>query len=92
MLACIFAGALFEYSVFSKALSRFKAPKEGLRRPEMELEAQWQEHDMGTHPTIRLDLGTPYVVLGASWENIERWEAALTDRKPLRRCPRGPFA
>jgi hypothetical protein len=44
--------------------------------PEMELEIQWQEHDLGSYPTIVLTWEDG--MRGAPWEYIERCEEALT--------------
>jgi hypothetical protein len=43
--------------------------------PEMELEIQWQEHDLGEYPTIVLTWEDG--MRGAPWEYIERCEKAL---------------
>lgn len=44
--------------------------------PEMELEIQWQEHDLGEYPLIVLTWED--AMRGAPWEYIARCEAALT--------------
>jgi len=44
--------------------------------PEMELEVQWQEHELGSYPTIVLLWED--AMRGAPWEYIEKCEAALT--------------
>lgn len=44
---------------------------------EMELEIQWQEHDLGSYPTIVL--AWEDAMRGAPWDYIERCEEALTD-------------
>ncbi len=44
--------------------------------PEMELEIQWQEHDLGEYPTIVLIWQD--AMRGAPWEYIARCEKALT--------------
>ena len=43
----------------------------------MELEVQWQEHDLGTYPLIVLIWED--AMRGAPWEYIEKCEAAFTD-------------
>jgi hypothetical protein len=45
--------------------------------PEMELEVQWQEHDLGEYPMIVLTWED--AMRGAPWEYIERCEEALTE-------------
>jgi len=45
--------------------------------PEMELEVQWQEHDLGTYPLIVLVWED--AMRGAPWGYIERCEAALSE-------------
>ncbi len=45
--------------------------------PEMELEVQWQEHDLGGYPTIVLIWED--AMRGAPWEYIEKCEEALTE-------------
>src|SRR6266403_5110737 len=44
--------------------------------PEMELEIQWQEHELGEYPTIVLSWED--AMRGAPWEYIARCEKALT--------------
>ena len=44
--------------------------------PEMELEVQWQEHDLGGYPTIVLIWEDG--MRGAPWDYIEKCEDALT--------------
>lgn len=44
--------------------------------PEMELEIQWQEHDLGEYPTIVLTWED--AMRGTPWEYIARCEKALT--------------
>jgi hypothetical protein len=44
--------------------------------PEMELEIQWQEHDLGEYPTIVLTWED--AMRGAPWEYIAKCERALT--------------
>lgn len=44
--------------------------------PEMELEVQWQEHELGSYPTIVLIWED--AMRGAPWEYIERCEEVLT--------------
>ena len=44
--------------------------------PEMELEIQWQEHDLGSYPTIVLIWEDP--MRGAPGQYIERCEEVLT--------------
>ena len=44
--------------------------------PEMELEVQWQEHDLGAYPTTVLICED--AMHGALWEYIEKCEDALT--------------
>ncbi len=44
--------------------------------PEMELEVQWQEHELSEYPTIVLTWED--AMRGARWEYIERCEEALT--------------
>jgi len=43
----------------------------------MELEIQWQEHDLGAYPTIALTWED--AMRGSPWEYIERSEEALTE-------------
>jgi len=43
----------------------------------MELEVQWQEHDLGKCPMIVLTWED--AIRGAPWEYIERCEEALTE-------------
>jgi hypothetical protein len=45
--------------------------------PEMELEVQWQEHDLGAYPMIVLSWEDG--MRGAPWEYIEKCEDALTE-------------
>ena len=45
--------------------------------PEMELEVQWQEHELGAYPLIVLTWED--AMRGAPWEYIEECEAALTE-------------
>ena len=45
--------------------------------PEMELEVQWQEHDLGGYPTIVLIWED--AMRGAPWDYIEKCEEALTE-------------
>jgi hypothetical protein len=45
--------------------------------PEMELEIQWQEHDLGEYPTIVLTWED--AMRGAPWEYIGRCEEVLTE-------------
>jgi hypothetical protein len=45
--------------------------------PEMELEVQWQEHELGSYPVIVL--AWEDAMRGAPWEYIERCEEVLTD-------------
>lgn len=45
--------------------------------PAMELEVQWQEHDLGTYPLIVL--AWEDAMRGAPWEYIEKCEAALAE-------------
>src|SRR5216683_282111 len=47
--------------------------------PEMELEVQWQEHDLDEYPTIVLTWED--AMRGAPWEYIEKCEEALTEHK-----------
>jgi hypothetical protein len=44
--------------------------------PEMELEVQWQEQELGEYPTIVLTWED--AMRGAPWEYLERCEGALT--------------
>jgi hypothetical protein len=44
--------------------------------PEMELEIQWQEHDLGEYPTIVLTWED--AMRGAPWEYIELCDKALS--------------
>jgi hypothetical protein len=44
--------------------------------PEMELEIQWQEHELGSYPTIVLTWEDG--MRGAPWDYLEECEAALT--------------
>jgi hypothetical protein len=44
--------------------------------PEMELEVQWQEHDLGEYPTIVLTWEDG--MRGAPWDYLEKCEEALT--------------
>ena len=44
---------------------------------EMELEVQWQEHELGTYPLIVLTWED--AMRGAPWEYLEKCEAALTE-------------
>jgi len=44
---------------------------------EMELEVLWQEHELGSYPTIVLSWEDG--MRGAPWDYIERCEEALTD-------------
>ena len=48
----------------------------GVPPPEMELEIQWQEHELGEYPTIVLTWEDG--MRGAPWNYIARCEAALT--------------
>jgi len=43
---------------------------------EMELEVQWQEHELGEYPTIVLTWED--AMRGAPWEYLEKCEEALT--------------
>ncbi len=43
----------------------------------MELEVQWQEHDLGEYPMIVLTWED--AMRGAPWEYIERCEEVLTE-------------
>jgi len=52
-------------------LSRFAKPP-----PEMDLEVQWQEHELGSYPTIVLTWEDG--MRGAPWEYIEKCDVALT--------------
>ena len=45
--------------------------------PEMELEVQWQEHELGEYPTIVLTWED--AMRGAPWEYIEKCEEVLTE-------------
>jgi hypothetical protein len=45
--------------------------------PEMDLEVQWQEHDLGEYPTIVLTWED--AMRGAPWEYIEKCEEVLTE-------------
>lgn len=45
--------------------------------PEMELEIQWQEHELGSYPTIVLTWED--AMRGAPWDYLERCEEALTE-------------
>jgi hypothetical protein len=45
--------------------------------PEMELEVQWQEHDLGEYPTIVLMWED--AMRGAPWDYIEKCGEALTE-------------
>ncbi len=45
--------------------------------PEMELEDQWQEHDLGGYPKIVLTWED--AMRGTPWEYIEKCEEALTE-------------
>ena len=44
--------------------------------PEMDLEVQWQEHELGSYPTIVLSWED--AMRGAPWEYIEKCDVALT--------------
>ena len=44
--------------------------------PEMELEVQWQEHELGSYPTIVLLWED--AIRGTPWNYLERCQAALT--------------
>ena len=45
--------------------------------PEMELEVQWQEHELGEYPTIILTWED--AMRGAPWGYIEKCEEVLTE-------------
>jgi len=45
--------------------------------PEMELEVQWQEHELGEYPTIVLTWED--AMRGVSWEYLEKCEEVLTE-------------
>ena len=45
--------------------------------PEMELEVQWQEHELGEYPTIVL--AWEDAMRGAPWEHIDKCEEVLTE-------------
>jgi len=45
--------------------------------PEMELEVQWQEHELGEYPTIVLTWED--AMRGAPWKHIEKCEEVLTE-------------
>jgi hypothetical protein len=49
--------------------------------PEMELEVQWQEHDLGEYPIIVLMWED--AMRGAPWEYIKKCEDALTEYENL---------
>ena len=55
---------------------RFIIEKCGPPPPEMELEVQWQEHELGSYPLIVLTWEDG--IRGAPWTYISRCEAALT--------------
>jgi len=48
----------------------------GLPPPEMELEVQWQEHELGSYPTIILLWED--AMRGTPWNYLERCRVALT--------------
>lgn len=48
----------------------------GVPPPEMELEIQWQEHELGSYPTIVLTWED--AMRGTPWNYISRCEVALT--------------
>jgi hypothetical protein len=54
----------------------FSQPKHS-SPPEMELEVQWQEHELGSYPTIVLTWED--VMRGAPWDYIEKCGNALTE-------------
>jgi len=57
---------------------RFIIEKCGTPPPEMELEVQWQEHELGSYPVIALTWEDG--MRGAPWNYISRCEVALTVR------------
>ena len=59
--------------------ARDQASKKSLRRapPEIELEVQWQEHELGEYPTIVLTWED--AMRRTSWKYIEKCEEVLTE-------------
>src|SRR6516164_10176971 len=71
------AGASREWISAQATLAiRFIIEKCGPPPPEMELEVQWQEHELGSYPTIVLLWED--AMRGTPWNYLERCQVALT--------------
>ena len=66
---------------------RFITKNCGSPPPEMELEVQWQEHELGSYPTIVLLWED--ATRGAPWNYLERCRVALTAHENGGQLPLG---